>query len=113
MSFPSGKERHTPLRLELVERATAADITLPEAIDDLLAAILPLAQYADPDDPVGGVLFWPPDPWLLQDHDDLGPWIGLAASLIGAEPPTKTDKTVRMGPSIKQQIVPNAAAAGD
>jgi len=75
---------------------------LPEALDLLVATVLPPDRYGDSDDPVGSVLHWPPDPWRLLDGDhELGPWLALAARFTGADRPEKPS-TVEMGPTIAQ-----------
>lgn len=98
LSFNTREER----RDEVVPEAVRDNTLLLDVVDSLLVRELPPDRYGDPDDPVGGVLFWPPDPWALAEIDDFEPWLRVAACLTGAEAPDRSDRTVSMGPSIEQ-----------
>jgi hypothetical protein len=104
LSFQTRGERREP-----VTPATV-DEEFPTAVATLLEAALPPDRYADPDDPVAGALFWPPDPWGATDGPGgIPPWIEAAAALTGAEPPDRT-ATVSIGPTPGQAPI---GAAGD
>ncbi len=98
LSFRTTEERRNPVTPELVGS------TFTEAVDALLTAILPPERYGDPEDPVGGVLFWPPDPWVLVDNSDLKPWVRLAARLTGTECPD-SETTISVEPAIEQTAI--------
>ena len=95
LSFRTTEERRNPVMPNLV------DSTFTEAVDALFTEILPPARYGDPEDPIGGALFWPPDPWVLLDNPDLAPWVKLAARLTGTENP-ENETTISVGPAIEQ-----------
>jgi len=103
LSFRTTEERRSPVTPALV------DSTFTEAVDALLTAVLPPSRYGDPEDPVGGVLFWPPDPWELVDHPDLEPWVKLAAALSGTENPVN-ETSISVGPEINQTAITDAGA---
>ncbi|ELY62149.1 hypothetical protein C492_08475, partial [Natronococcus jeotgali DSM 18795] len=73
-----------------------------DAIGELLETVLPPERYGDPDDPVGGTLFWPPEPWVLLENPDVAPWIQLAARLTGTERPDR-ETPIDIGPILEQQ----------
>ncbi|RQG93754.1 helix-turn-helix domain-containing protein [Natrarchaeobius oligotrophus] len=99
LSFQTPEERREALVPPLVESGDLLD-----AADGLLLEYLPPKRYGDPDDPLGRVLFWPPDPWLLEDHDELGPWFDLGVRLVDVDRPSPTEETVvTMGPTVEQQ----------
>jgi hypothetical protein len=99
VAYNSRKERRDP-RLPASVRAA-----LPETLDLIVATALPPGRYGDPDDPVGSVLHWPPDPWRLLEADhELGPWLALAARLAGVARPEESS-TVEMGPTIVQEPI--------
>ncbi|ELY58842.1 hypothetical protein C492_11530 [Natronococcus jeotgali DSM 18795] len=80
--------------------------TFSGAIDSLLVKTLPPDRYGDPEDPVGGLLFWtdePPNPWELLEHAEYAPWAELARRLANSERARPAEQTVLMGPKIKQQ----------
>lgn len=98
LSFRTTEERRTGIVPDVVGD------TFVDAVSKLLETRPPPERYGDPDDPVGGILFWPPDPWSLTDHTDTEPWTRLAAQLTGAErPDCKT--LIAVGPSICQQSI--------
>lgn len=99
VAYNSREERREP---RLPAPAGAA---LSETLDCVVAAALSPERYSDPEDPVGSVLHWPPDPWRLADAGhELGPWLALAARLAGANRP-REPTTVAMGPTIAQEPV--------
>jgi DNA-binding MarR family transcriptional regulator len=96
LSFQTREERRDPVTPDTVGGA------FTEAVAALLEAALPPDRYGDPDDPVAGALFWPPDPWGATDEPGgLTPWVEAAAGLTGAEPPDRT-ATVSIGPTPEQ-----------
>lgn len=103
LSFRTTEERRSPVTPTLV------DSTFTEAVDALLTAVLPPERYGDPEDPIGGTLFWPPDPWELVDHPDLEQWVRLAAQLTGTENPDN-ETSISVGPEINQTAVTEAGA---
>jgi len=105
LSFPTPAER----RNGIVPDVTGS--TFLEAVDALLTTELPPERYGDPEDPIAGALFWPPDPWgIVDESTDLEPWILLAARLSGTERPDgDQEATVSMGPSINQTPLPTEA----
>ncbi|MFC7216542.1 helix-turn-helix domain-containing protein [Saliphagus sp. GCM10025334] len=102
LSFSTSEERADPVL------PSFADGSFLEAVDALLIESLPPDRYGDPSDPIGGVLFWPQDPWALLDHDEYGPWVRLAAKLTGESPPDDEDSDLLMGPVNKQQPIKTA-----
>lgn len=105
LSFQTTDERNTPVTPAIGAADSALDIA-----DALLSTVLPPERYADPDDPLGGLLFWPQAPWQLATHDDLAPWFGLARRLAGIDQPADLvdDETqVQMGPAIAQRPLPS------
>ncbi|MFC6764317.1 HTH domain-containing protein [Natrinema soli] len=100
LSFQTAAERRDPVVPTILEE----NQTLLDAADAFLETILPPERYGDPDDPLGGVLFWPPDPSRLLDHHRVGPWLQLAAALTVAETPGNC-RVVQMGPPLKQQAL--------
>ncbi|WP_345779398.1 alpha/beta fold hydrolase [Natrinema sp. SYSU A 869] len=72
--------------------------------DAFLETILPPERYGDPDDPLGSVLFWPPDPQRLLSHHRVGSWLRLAAALTAAGS-TGNNRAVQMGPPLEQQAL--------
>ena len=74
-------------RLQLAFRTTeerragivpdAINSAFVDAVSELLETFLPPDRYGDPDDPLGSVLFWPPDPSRLLEHATVGPWMRL------------------------------------
>lgn len=91
------------------EAATLADIAAR-----LLETHLPADRYGDPTDDVGGLLFWPPNPRPLLDHEDFGPWMAVAVRCLDA---TETEPAeVEMGGPTAQVPVQKFSAtptAGD
>lgn len=70
---------------------------LLDAADTLL---LP-ERYGDPKDPLGSVLFWPPDTLQLLGYPTVGPWLRVAAVLTATRC-FNDDRTVRVGLLVKQ-----------
>ncbi|WP_255681576.1 HTH domain-containing protein [Natrinema sp. SYSU A 869] len=103
LSFQTASER----RDSVVPTVLEENQTLLDAADTFLETILPPNRYGDPDDSLGGVLFWPPDPSRLLDHHRVGPWLRLAAALtaIGS---TGNNRVVQMGPPLEQQALPES-----
>lgn len=103
LSFRTSEERATPI----VPSTLGGRFT--DAVDALLLEKLPPERYGDPEDDLGGLLFWlgdddPPDPWGVADeNDDLEPWVDLAGRLTGADRPDHDENVVRMGPKIAQR----------
>lgn len=106
LSFPTPSER----RDGIVPSVTGS--TFLEAVDALLTVALPPERYGDPEDPIGGALFWPPEPWALVDESTvLEPWVYLAARLTGTERPNvDREATVSMGPAINQTPLPRTSS---
>jgi hypothetical protein len=77
LSFQTAIERRDPGVPTLLEESQ----TLLDAADSLLGTVLTPSRYGEPGDPLGGVLFWPPDPERLLEHPMVGPWMRLAAAL--------------------------------
>lgn len=73
-----------------------------DAVGELLEMVLPPERYGDPDDPVGGTLFWPPEPWVLLENPDVAPWVKLTAQLTGTERPNRKT-SIDIGPTLEQQ----------
>lgn len=103
LSFRTTEERRNAVVPEFVTE------TFTDAVDSLLEAILPPERYGDPDDPVGGTLFWPPEPWILLDNSDLAPWVKLAARLTGTERPDN-ETTVSVG-TVQQTAIAETSEA--
>lgn len=103
LSFATPEGRAEPLWPTFVDR------TFTEAIDALLVETLPAHRYGDPDDPIGGLLFWsdgdPPNPWALLENDKYRSWAEFARRLTGAEQTRPSEKRLLMGPGIKQQPI--------
>jgi len=98
LSFPEKSERRNSVLPELVTRSDAWGATL-DVVDELLVSSLPADRYADPNDPVGGVLWYPQEPLALLDHSEFGPWIELGVLLLGEELPSReSDLIASMGP---------------
>ncbi len=97
LSFSTTEERRNQVVPEFV------NTEFIEAVDSFLETVLPPGRYGDPDD-VGGVLFYPQDPFSLLDDPEFGKWIKLAAQLTGTGEPD-TEATVSMGPSISQTAI--------
>ncbi|PCR88671.1 DUF5817 domain-containing protein [Natrinema ejinorense] len=106
ISFPTRSERHEPV----VPTLTTDDGRLLDTTDPLLESMLPPDRYADPDDPAGGVLYWPQDPWALLEIGEFQPWMTVAIRLMGDEAEEKPEKRVSMGPTVTQQPITQAAA---
>ncbi|ELY55613.1 hypothetical protein C491_15642 [Natronococcus amylolyticus DSM 10524] len=100
LSFQTATERHDPVVPTLLEE----NQTLLDAADALLETILPPDRYGDPDDPLGNVLFWPPDPLRVLKHPMVGSWMRLAAALT-ARGVNENNQTVQMGPQLEQQAL--------
>ncbi|WP_339105905.1 HTH domain-containing protein [Haloterrigena salinisoli] len=100
LSFRTATERREPV----VPTGLEESQTLRNAADALLDILLPPDRYGDPDDPIGSVLFWPPDPIRLLDHPRVGLWLQLAAALT-ATGSTENNRAVQMGPPLKQQAL--------
>ncbi|WP_394743181.1 helix-turn-helix domain-containing protein [Natronococcus roseus] len=98
LSFQTTTERREPVAPAVLEE----NQTLLDAADALLETILPPDRYGDPDDPLGNVLFWPPDPLRVLKHPMVGSWFRLAAALTATEP-TKDNQAVQLGPPLEQQ----------
>lgn len=98
LSFRSRAERRDPVTPSTLENAGLLDV-----LDDVLETLLPTDEYSDPSDPVGGVLFWPPDPWGLRDDSKPEGWLMLAAALADEDPPVEDrSSSVEFGPEIEQ-----------
>jgi len=95
VSFRTREERRAPVVPDTVgERFVMV-------VDSLLVDALPPERYADPEDPVGKVLFAPQNPWGIPEESDLSPWVDLAGALTGAERPGR-EVSVSVGPTIGQ-----------
>ncbi|EMA45907.1 HTH domain-containing protein, partial [Halobiforma nitratireducens] len=94
---------------------TAVGARFTEAVDAVLERRLPTDRYADPDDPIGGLLFWsdgdPPNPWALLDHPDYGPIARLARRLTNGQRTRPAETAVLMGPEMKQKSLEGAAVS--
>jgi len=99
LSFRTREERRSPVTPDVVGGRFIM------AVDSLLVDALPPERYADPEDPVGQVLFAPQDPWGIPEESDLSPWVDLAGALTGTDPPDR-DVSVSFGPSIQQTPLP-------
>jgi hypothetical protein len=91
-------ERRDPVVPPILEE----NRTLLDAADALLETILTPDRYGNPDDPLGSVLFWPPDPLRVLEHPMVGSWLRLAAALTATEL-TGSSRVVQMGSSLEQQ----------
>ncbi|WP_254768209.1 hypothetical protein [Salinilacihabitans rarus] len=104
LALPFADERGDDVRPALLKGALLVD-----AVDALLVATLSPERYADPDDPLGGVLFDlpgdPADPWRLVDDADLGSWVALAGRLTAMDRPD-AETAIAMGPAIEQAPLP-------
>ena len=107
LSFPTSEERETPGWPAFVDR------TFSEAVDALLVESLPPSRYGDPEDPIGGLLFWtddePPNPWAFLKHDEYDLWVEIARRLTDGEQTKPAEQSLLMGPEIKQQPIDVAA----
>ncbi|MDG5761827.1 hypothetical protein QA600_21115 [Natronococcus sp. A-GB1] len=104
LSFRDPVERRDPVTPAIVEEKQS----LLDATDAVLETMLPSDRYGNPDDAVGGTLFWPPGPFQLIDQPKVGPWIRVAAALAGAEYPVD-NRTIAMGPPIEQLSITGSA----
>lgn len=105
LSFRTAEERRNPVTPDAPE-------WFVDAVGELLATSLPVERYADPEDPVAGALFNPPDPWRVADESArLEPWVRLAAALTGTERPDRA-ASVSVGPPIEQTSLDAASAPG-
>ncbi|ADB63397.1 transcriptional regulator, LuxR family (plasmid) [Haloterrigena turkmenica DSM 5511] len=100
LSFQTTSERRDPV----VPTGLEETQTLLDTAAAFLETLLPPERYGDPDDPLGSVLFWPPDPQRLLDHHRVGSWLRLAAALTVTGPPGN-NRAVQMGPSLEQQAL--------
>lgn len=75
----------------------------------LLETILPPDRYGDSEDPIGGTLFWPSDPWSLADQPAVAPWARLAAQLTGTERPNR-ETPIAVGQPVSQQPITGPTA---
>jgi hypothetical protein len=100
LSFQTTTERRDPVVPTVLEESQ----TLLDAVDSLLGMILPPNRYGDLDDPLGSVLFWPPDPSRLLEHPMVGPWMRLAAALTATEF-IDGSRAVQMGSPLEQQAL--------
>jgi hypothetical protein len=98
LSFQTATERRNPV----VPTVLKKNQTLFNAADSLLGTILPPSRYGDPGDPLGSVLFWPPDPERLLEHRLVDPWLRIATALTAAEF-TEENRAVQMEASLEQQ----------
>jgi hypothetical protein len=98
LSFQMATERHNPVVPTLLEEGQ----TLLEATDTLLRTILPTYRYGDPDDPLGGALFWSLNPSRALEHSTVSSWMQLVAALSATEF-IEDNRAVQMGSSLKQQ----------
>lgn len=102
LSFQTPEERRDPVGPDMVGER------FRDAVDALLLDALPPDRYADPEDPVAGALFYPPDPWGIVDAEPtLGPWIDLSAALTATDHPDRT-VSVSVGPPVEQAPLPTA-----
>jgi DNA-binding NarL/FixJ family response regulator len=104
LSFQTATERHDPVVSTVLEK----NQTLLDAADSLLGTILLPSRYADPGDPLGSTLFWPPDPSRLLEHPTVGPWMRLAAALSAPEL-VEGSQAIQMGSPLKQQPLSHTA----
>lgn len=103
-------ERDDPVLPDVVQEST----TLTDIAADLLDMYLPTERYIDKDDELGGLLFWPPDPLPLLDHEDLGRWMRIGARLVDGGRPDGVE--VQMGgqtPQAPVQQFDGQKAVGD
>lgn len=108
LSFSTKAERRSAVLPDLVTASDVWTVTL-DVVDELLVSSLPADRYADPADPVGGVLWQPQTPLDLLDHADFGPWIALVVLLSGGELPSKESASAASmgpGPATIQQTLP-------
>jgi len=103
ISFRTKAERRNPVVPEFVGGEFI------DSISALLEAILPPGRYADPNDPLGQVLFWPQNPWGIATGFRVSPWVQLAARLTGTEQP-KSETTIQVGPAIRQKPIQEVTA---
>lgn len=102
LSFQTPGERRDPVGPDMVGER------FRDAVDALLLDALPPDRYGDPEDPVAGALFFPPDPWGIVDADPaLRPWIDLSAALTATDRPDRT-VSVSVGPPVEQTPLPTA-----
>ncbi|ADB62858.1 putative transcriptional regulator, AsnC family (plasmid) [Haloterrigena turkmenica DSM 5511] len=104
LSFQTAVER----RDSVVPTVLKGNQTLLDAADAFLETLLPPARCGDPDDPLGSVLFWQPDPSRLLDHPTVGPWLRLAIALTVSDTLEK-NWVVQMGPPLEQQPLSSRA----
>ena len=103
LSFRTTEERRRAIMPEAPARFV-------DAVGELVECTLPLERFVDPEDHVGGALFYPLDPWSVADESiRLEAWVRLAAALTATRPPDRP-VAVEVGPSIDQT---NLRAARD
>jgi hypothetical protein len=108
LSFSTTAER----RSGIVPSPVGKDTAFMDVLDTLLLSVLPADRYGDPSDRVGGVLFYPQEPWQLLEHEQLSGWVKLIARLTETEIPEQTENsTVSVGPAIKQQSIQPSTGA--
>lgn len=97
----------------LPDLMTDGTTTLADVTFELLAIILEdIDRLANPNDPIGGCLFWLPDCVTVCDRcPAVAPWISVGAALLGeSENIAPQDITVAtLGPSIDQTSLLSAA----
>jgi hypothetical protein len=98
LSFQTTTERCDPVVPTLLEE----NQTLLDIADALLETIFTSDRYGNPDDPLGSVLFWPPDPLRVLGYPIVGSWMRLAATLMATES-IEDDRAVQMGSPLQQQ----------
>jgi hypothetical protein len=100
LSFQTATERCYPVVPTVLEERQM----LLDTADSLLGTILPPNRYGDPNDPLGSVLFWPPNPSRLLEHRRVGLWMRLAAALTATDF-TDGSRAVQMGSSLEQHLL--------
>jgi DNA-binding MarR family transcriptional regulator len=106
LSFRTTEERRRPVTPDTPDRFV-------DAVARLLEVALPPDRYADPEDPVAGALFYPPDPWGIAAADPtLEPWVSLAAALTATERPGR-EQTITVGTEPDQTALIDAGGSRD
>jgi hypothetical protein len=103
LSFPDERREDVLPSLVGASVTTVADVAM-----DILTASPVDVDLADPDDPLGECLFWPPQVATLCDRaPDIAPWIRLAAVLLEETIEDAPPSVATLGPSIKQTSLSN------
>jgi hypothetical protein len=89
-------------------RFVEAEMSLADGVSEVLAALLPPSEYADPGGNVYRALSFPAEPRSLTDDGRLEGWIEVVGALV--EPETEVEeRVVQFGPDVEQVSLVEAA----